>query len=375
LKEPDGKERLLNLGRAYDTLSSIYTRIPYHLFSSYAFPPLHLLVELTYRCNLRCEMCQFLNMLRSNELQRNVKNEISADEIKRFVRSFPRTSVVTLTGGEPLLRNDFFKIVESLSRRNKIHIITNGTLLTEETAAFLCEHRVRSLLRGGVLALGVSIQGPPEIHDAITGMRGACESALKGIRFLNDLKRERRTPFPHIHITSVITERNAPHLSRIYELARDLGIDYCNFTLFNTSDFTSRLDLEASTPPDAASRTRVAIDPELLRDQLSLMSGAARRSGTALRFSPFGITAEEIVRYYRGGADLSHFHCTAPWRLLGISAYGDVTSCPFIFLGNIRKDNCRKLWNGPKQRQFRKRLKERGIFPICEGCCQSVYDH
>ena len=234
---------------------------------------------------------------------------------------------------------------------------------------------MRSLLRGGVLALGVSIQGPPEIHDAITGMRGACESALKGIRFLNDLKRERRTPFPHIHITSVITERNAPHLSRIYELARDLGIDYCNFTLFNTSDFTSRLDLEASTPPDAASRTRVAIDPELLRDQLSLMSGAARRSGTALRFSPFGITAEEIVRYYRGGADLSHFHCTAPWRLLGISAYGDVTSCPFIFLGNIRKDNCRKLWNGPKQRQFRKRLKERGIFPICEGCCQSVYDH
>ena len=90
-----------------------------------------------------------------------------------------------------------------------------------------------------------------------------------------------------------------------------------------------------------------------------------------MRFSPFGVTPEEIVRYYDDRSNLAEYRCFTPWRMLGISAYGEMSSCPFLSLGNIRRRRPRDVWNGPDQARFRRRLKERRIFPACAGCCAS----
>lgn len=371
MKKMRQKGRSLELDRAYDTLSAFYVQLPYRFLPSRAFPPLHLIVELTYRCNLRCAMCQFLPLLKGKALGENIAREITAAEIAQFVQAFPRTAVVTLTGGEPLLRNDFRAIVRSLAGRNKIHIITNGTLLTGEAVAFLWDHRLRSVWGSGILALGVSLHGPAELHDRIVGTSGAFENARRGIGLLNDLKRASGGAFPHIHLTAVITGQNAPHLSRIYEIAAAMKADYCNFTLFNTSDFSSRLDMEEGRRYESPPPRGVRIDPALLREQFSRIQQTAAGAGTKVRFSPFGITPEEVMCYYDTGLDLAAFRCTAPWRLLGISAYGDMSSCPFMSLGNIRDAGPAGFWNSPAQQKFRRALKQRRIYPACEGCCQS----
>ncbi len=373
MKKHKRKGKLLNLGRLYDAMSSLYTYIPYHLFPSRAFPPLHLFVELTYRCNVRCEMCQFLPLLEGTELSRKKTEEISADEIIEFVRTFPRTTVVTLTGGEPFLRKDLPQIIESLAKRNKIHIITNGTLLTEENVSFLWEHRLRSIWGGGVLAIGVSLQGPRDVHDGIVGRKGAFEAACTGIRLLNSFKQGTKEPFPHIHTTAVITDKNVGYLAEMYEESKKLNVEYCNFTLFNSSDFSNRLDIENVTDYETRPPNKMMIDSAILREQFRLIDEIDRGNETKIRFSPFAISREEIIKYYRNEGDVSRFRCNSPWRMLGVSAYGDVSSCPLISIGNIRVEKTAKLWNGPKQARFRRDLKKRGIFPVCLGCCQSIY--
>lgn len=367
------KKRLFNLARCYDALSSLYTLAPYRLCPGFAFPPLHLFVELTYRCNLRCRMCQFLPLIERGGLEGRRGDELSAAEVVGFVKSFPRTAVVTFTGGEPLVRRDLPEIFGALAARNKLHLITNGTLLDERAASFLHEHRLRSMAGAGLFAVGVSLHGPPDVHDEIVGRRGAHALACAGIERLRALREGGRARFPHVHATCVITDRNAPHLAETYRAARDIGVEYCNFTVMNSADFGSRIPTVEFPGHEAAAGARMRIDPEILRGQLRLIAERARGSAVQVRFSPFGVTAEEIVRYYDDRSDPADYRCYTPWRMLGISAYGEMSSCPFLSLGNIRKARPRGVWNGPDQTRFRKRLKARGIFPACAGCCASSY--
>jgi MoaA/NifB/PqqE/SkfB family radical SAM enzyme len=367
------KNGLFNLARCYDALSSLYTLAPYRLRPGFAFPPLHLFVELTYRCNLRCRMCQFLPLLEKGGLEGRRGEELTAAEVVGFVQSFPRTAVVTFTGGEPLVRKDLPAIFAALAPRNKLHVITNGTLLDNPAASFLFEHRLRSVLGGGLFAVGVSLHGPGEVHDEIVSRKGAYALACAGIGRLRELREKARAAFPHVHVTCVITPANAGRLAETYRAARELGADYCNFTIMNSADFGSRIPAVEFPGHESSAGTRMRIDPGLLREQLRLITEESRGSAVKVRFSPFGITSEEVVRYYDDRSDPAAYRCYTPWRMLGISAYGDMSSCPFLSLGNIRAKRPRDVWNGPDQARFRKRLKERGIFPACAGCCAASY--
>lgn len=366
-------ERIFNLARCYDALSSLYTLAPYRLRPGFAFPPLHLFVELTYRCNLRCRMCQFLPLLEKGGLEGRRGEELTAAEVVGFVKSFPRTAVVTFTGGEPLLRKDLPAIFAALAPRNKLHVITNGTLLDDAAAAFLFENRMRWLPGGGLFAVGVSLHGPADVHDEIVRRKGAYALARAGIGRLRALRDKKHAAFPHVHVTCVITDRNAPRLAETYRAAREIGVDYCNFTIMNSSDFGSRIPTVEFPGHESSAGARMRIDPGLLREQLRLIGEESRGSAAKVRFSPFGITAEEIVRYCDDRSDPAAYRCYTPWRMLGISAYGEMSSCPFLSLGNIRAKRPRDVWNGPDQARFRKRLKERGIFPACAGCCAASY--
>jgi MoaA/NifB/PqqE/SkfB family radical SAM enzyme len=318
-------------------------------------------------------MCQFLPLLKDGGLEQVKLKEISAAEITTFVRAFPRTSVVTLTGGEPFIRSDLDEIIHSLVPRNKVHIITNGTLLDEAAISFVFRHRLRSLWSGGILAVGISLHGIGEIHDAIVNRRGAYAEACRAIRLLRKMREAHGTPFPHVHLTCVITDRNADHLVDMYREACDIVIDYCNFTIMNAADYRSRLPGVQFAPYETIPPLDIRIEPTILREQFNLLEGLCKDGKTKIRLSPFDISPEEIVRYYSGRTDICNYRCTSPWRMLGISAYGEMSSCLFNSLGNIRNIPASDAWKGRLQQRFRRHLKREGIFPICLGCCVSKY--
>ncbi len=365
---------MININSLYLSLTKLYYFFQAPLFNKFALPPLQAFFDVTYRCNLRCNMCHSLSLIEDSAAPDNNKKELTAEQIIKIIRQLPRNTLITFTGGEPFLRKDMVDILTSTCKNYKCHIITNGTLIDEETANSLIELRVRSLITPGLMMIGVSLEGPEEIHDEIAVKKGSFQKTISAIKLIQKKKEQLRSRYPMIHLTTVITSRSVPHLNFIYSLAKDLRLDYCNFVLENTSVFSRDHQVNNFSPLYQSPISPSKIDPELLRSQLERLEGFASHNSTPkIRFSPVKISHREIVRYYSTGLNPKDYRCYAPWVKIGFSAFGDVICCPHIKIGNTLESKYDTLWNSLPYKTFRKKLKKEKSFPGCLGCCYSEY--
>src|SRR5262249_26848741 len=122
--------------------------------------PVHVVWELTLACNLRCAHC-------GSRAGRKRTDELSTEECLDIVRQLAElgTRQITLIGGEAYLRKDWLVIVKAIADAG-IHCgIQSG-------ARALTEERIRAAKEAGLGTLGVSIDGPREIHDRQRGVSG-----------------------------------------------------------------------------------------------------------------------------------------------------------------------------------------------------------
>ena len=99
--------------------------------------PMYMQFELTSRCNLKCRMCY----IASNSAE-NRRRELSAAqwlEITRQARNMGLI-VANITGGEPLIKEDFWELHDGLTNLGLIYTLnTNGTTMTKETVKRLAK--------------------------------------------------------------------------------------------------------------------------------------------------------------------------------------------------------------------------------------------
>src|SRR5438067_1698897 len=98
--------------------------------------PFRVLIELTHRCNLRCQHC-YLDLLHPPE-------ELSASEWKRVIDDMAAsgTMFVTFSGGELFLRRDWLEIARHARARGlAVRLFTSGTRLTRADADAIAELR------------------------------------------------------------------------------------------------------------------------------------------------------------------------------------------------------------------------------------------
>ncbi len=91
-------------------------------------------IAITNRCNLRCRYCYHF------ESAGDVEGDLPAAEWLQFFEELNRCAVteVTLAGGEPFIREDLKEIISGIVRnRMRFAILSNGTLIDDEMAAFL----------------------------------------------------------------------------------------------------------------------------------------------------------------------------------------------------------------------------------------------
>ena len=131
-------------------------------------------LEITNRCNLRCRYCSHFSSAG------DVEKDLSTEEWLQFFEELNRCAVmeVCLQGGEPFIREDFRELVEGIVRnRMRFSILSNGTLITDDMAAFLAS-------TGRCNSVQVSIDGSVETtHDAFRG-KGNFHRALSGLKSL-----------------------------------------------------------------------------------------------------------------------------------------------------------------------------------------------
>lgn len=126
--------------------------------------------NMTRTCNLTCKHCYM-----SSE-PKDYQGELNTEEALTFIQSLAdfHVPVLLFSGGEPLIRPDFFTLAEEAARLNiRPTLSTNGTLIDRPTA-----QRLKDM---GVGYVGISLDGLEDVHDEFRCQKGAFQKALKGI--------------------------------------------------------------------------------------------------------------------------------------------------------------------------------------------------
>ena len=348
----------MNYSNLYNNLTNIYGKFSSFLPFGLALPPIRATIELTYNCNLHCKMCY----QQSQRGKGNQRIEMTKGEIKKIIDKMPPKTLITLTGGEPLIRKDALEIIEYAGRRHNCNIITNGTLIDQEKA--------RRLVEKNLTLIGVSIDGIGKNHDKIRRVEGAFKKAITGIQLIQKEKAKLGLKFPLIDIKTVILPENLSQLHQIYNLARELKVDF--FTISILRSWATLLSPPVSkTAPEFAYRVSPKVDGDfdvnLLEEQLKMIT--SEESPVKLRFYPRELNWHLRDYYANKISPRDYLPCIFPWTSFFISPLGDVFPCLTLGVGNIKKQNLFKIWNGKKMRQFRLRLKKARVFFVCQGCC------
>ncbi|MFZ5632741.1 MAG: putative heme d1 biosynthesis radical SAM protein NirJ1 [Bacillota bacterium] len=162
--------------------------------------------NVTRACNLRCRHCY------SNSDGAAAVDELSTGEALKLIDDLAefRVPVILFSGGEPLVRGDFFTLAgHAVERGIRVTISTNGTLIDMETA-----RRIKDL---GVGYVGISLDGIGENNNRFRGRKGAFEAALEGIRNC-------RRAGQKMGLRFTINRHNYGELDNIFNLIREEGI-------------------------------------------------------------------------------------------------------------------------------------------------------
>lgn len=107
--------------------------------------PLSINLESTYRCNFQCVQCYNPKMKRI----RGNKKEMSTEELVKLIAKLKKSSCLSIvvTGGEPLIRNDIYKILNSIFSSGILCVLfTNGSLIDGKFINFSKEHIFRKII-------------------------------------------------------------------------------------------------------------------------------------------------------------------------------------------------------------------------------------
>ena len=309
--------------------------------------------ECTLRCNLSCLHCGSDCRAFAGQPDMPIADFLNVID-KSMPQLNPNKTLIIFTGGEALVRNDIEICGLELYKRGfPWGIVTNGLLLTEK--------RLESLLRAGMHAMTVSLDGFEEAHNWLRNNKLSYEKALNAVKMLT------KTDEIKWDVVTCVNQKNIAQLTQFKEFLVEIGVkDWRIFTIFpvgraaehrefqlSDKDFTYVLDFIKDTRKE---------------DKIHLNYGCEGFLGNY----------EMEVR--------DHFYeCRAGVTVASVLADGSISACPSIRYnyqqGNIYKDDFMTVWN-EKFQPFRNRewakkgvCRDCAMFRYCEGNGMHLHDN
>lgn len=302
-----------------------------------------LFLELTLRCNENCVHCgSRCGEVPSEEIPGEVFIGILDKVAKDFAGHLP---MLCLTGGEPLLRKEFFDIVTHAKKLGfSWGITSNGTLITKEIA--------RKMKEAGMSTIAVSLDGTKEYHDAFRRSEGSFERTVEGLSNLME------QGFQEVEVITVVTPGNLPLLDDLFKVLCDIDVD--SWRLVGIEPIGRALD-----------HPELSLNKE---EHLRLLRYICdkREEGYPVSYACshwLGFAYERDVRDW-------YFYCDAGIGTASIMANGDIGGCLDIernaetIQGNVLKDDFTEVWKngfGIFRKPLSKRCEE------CKACPDEIY--
>jgi len=349
-----------------NTLRSIYeygVTLPQKLSA-----PFLVVWNYTNLCNLRCRHCY-------QRAGAAAKDELTTGERLAVVDQLAEECVafLAISGGEPLLREDVFKVGERAANYGiYVAIATNGTLLKKDMVHKLMEH--------GVRYVQISLDGAkPETHDSFRRVPRAWERTVEGI--MNCVESDLMTT-----VAVTVTRHNFAEFDEIVKLVQKLGVD--KLVVYNFIPTGRGKEIaESDLTPE--------MREQLLRKMRGLLKQGCDVITTAPQFARVCLASDEAMAVpigHFGGGEVKDSRlrivadfvggCGAGREYCAIQPNGDVTPCVFmpIVVGNLRKQRFAEIWrNSEVLERLRDRSKLEGSCAkcsykyVCGGCRSRAY--
>ena len=286
--------------------------------------------EITRSCNLSCAHCRAAAEFGA------YAGELSLDQIKETIDDIVTISnpIIILTGGEPLMRPDIWEIVDYCHEKGAMPVIgTNATLITEEIAQKMAEHKIPRI--------SVSVDFPTAAeHDEFRGEPGCFDDTIRGIKIA-------KAAGIGVQINTTVTTLNADKIEPIHDLAESLEVDAFHIFMLVPTGRGSEL-LEQELPPE---------------EYESVLEWAYERQKT----SPLHFKPTDAPHYYRiirqkakeegkkvtreeYGLDAMTRGCLGGITFCFISHVGDLQPCGYfdMQLGNVKEQPFSQIWTESK---------------------------
>jgi len=277
-------------------------------------------LDITYQCNCRCEMCQRWNDPR--------RNELSLDEYERLAADLEAmgSHQISISGGEPLIRNDVFQIINGFAKRGmSVNLCTNGLLLEKHAAA------IRS---SGATCVTISLDGATSAsHDRIRGIPGSYEKIKAG---LHQLLKTPRSSRPLLRVRMTVSNHNADEIRPFYEKWHKVVDDVLLQPVHHCTDaYYTGLD-----------DTDLKIDPDVLARQVA---------GTPFARDNY---FKRLIKSLKLSGAFPHQSCYAGVLMARIDPWGNVYPCleQHVCIGSVRETDFRTIWNSAMFKEERRRL-------------------
>ncbi len=336
-------------------------------------PPRTIVLELTYRCNLRCRMCWWWGdsgVLRQRE---NVEDELSLEELRRFVHSVsPFRPHIRITGGEPFIRQDLFALIEYIRNESmSCSLITNGTLCDLESTTRLVEG-------GTVSHITFSLNGDRQVDARVRGS-GAFDKTIAAIKHLTAVKRTLSAPKPRSMINCVISRYNVEGLADLIRIGRQLGVPVRlqHITWYDertVREHMSRLkdlfDLNDDTLRGFVNDAH-DFDYKMLLNVLRTEDYLGHQGPVDPLLTLPALTGRQVEKWYTDLGYCSAYGCDYVSNVGRVKANGEVIPCPQVdySLGNIRETGFVEIFQSVPARTFRQVVSE-SLLPGCVRCCK-----
>jgi MoaA/NifB/PqqE/SkfB family radical SAM enzyme len=309
--------------------------------------PYKLTYAVTYQCNARCKIC---NIWREYiQFPQKKAEELTLQEIDAIF-SHLDLSWISLTGGEPFLRDDFLDTVSTIEgcspHLNLLTIPTNGSL--PETVCTTAESILEETHIPNVV-ITVSVDGDELLHDTLRGVPGLWKKARTTYQQLLGIENDRFS----VLLEFTVSKHNAGHLDGA---VRSFGADYSQvvITAAHSSYFyhTEPHDLHQQSSASQVSQFNALCQKH---DPQSILSFLYTR----------------ILEKYLRGTPIP-LHCVSGRSSFFLDPYGVLYPCitmnaPF---GSLREDTLQDLLEGERASSIIRRIRE-GKCPGCWTPCEA----
>jgi len=306
----------------------------------------YLFWECTLRCNLACKHCG--SDCRKSMQQKDMPLEDFLgviDEITPHVN--PNDTMIVLTGGEPLLRDDIEKCGAELYKRGyPWGMVSNGLAMSGE--------RLNNLLNAGLSSVTISLDGLQDTHNVMRGNKQSFLNAFNAIKMLVSLGDE-----IIFDVVTCVTSHTFSQLHQLKELLISIGVKRWRiFTVF---------------PIGRAKRyEELQLQPAQFRQLFEFIKETRQEGSIKLSYG-----CEGFLGSYESEVRDSFFFCHAGVSIGSVLVDGSISACPNLrsnfVQGNIYQDKFMDVWN-KRYEPFRNRewmksgeCRDCKHFRYCEG--------